>query len=146
MEANPQDAIKVSLRQMVPPKGITFEAINIATSKQALANNQMQLYTDLVASRSVMVSRSAQSLGIERLVNSLSTDTFVQEVFRDRVRKLATSKGFRDRFRSVLKKGGKISLGLDILSNATDLARKKIDRTVKSKIASAQSIIDSLTC
>lgn len=146
MEKNPEDAIAVSLRQQAPPAGVTFNAINIATSKQALANGELQLYTDLVSARSIIVSRSAQSLGLERLVNSLSTDTFVQEVFRSRIQKLSTKGGFVSKFKDSFKKGGKISLGLDIISDSATNLKKSIDTKVKKKIASAQEIIDKLTC
>lgn len=146
MQANPKEAIEVSLRQKPAPVGITFEAINIATSKQALANGEMQLYTDLVSARSIIVSRSAQSLGQERLVNSLSTDSFVQEVFRSRILKLSTKAGFISKFKALAKGKGKISLGLDIMSESATNLKNSIDRKVKAKIASAQEIIDSLTC
>jgi len=146
LEKNPEQAVLVALRQKSAPKGVTFEALNIAVSKQALANNEMQLYTDTVAARSIITARSAQGLGLERLVNSLSTDKFVQQVFRDRLLKLSTQKGFIDRFKGAFKKGGKITLGLDIITENAVAAKRKIDNKVKAKIASAQSIIDALTC
>jgi len=104
------------------------------------------MYSDLVATRSIIQSRNAQGLGLERLVNSLSTDTFVQEVLRSRIQKLSTKAGFKAKFSGAFKKGGKIKLGLDILSDTATAAKQKIDNKVKAKIASAQSIIDALTC
>ena len=146
MEKNPEDAVAISFRQKPPPKGIRFEAINIATSEQALANGDLQLFSDLIAARSIIQARNAQGLGLERLVNSLSTSSFVKQVMRTRIQKLSTQKGFKSRFKAANKKGGKISVGLDIVTETSDKAKIKVDNKVKSGFKSAQSIIDSITC
>ncbi|MHA1400157.1 MAG: hypothetical protein ACTSQE_07395 [Candidatus Heimdallarchaeaceae archaeon] len=146
VKKNPTESVQIALRQKPAPKGITYEAINIAAAQQAKSIGDMQLYTDLVAARSIIQAKNAQALGIERLVNSLSTDSFVKQVLRSRMQTLSTQKGFKEKFTRGMKKGGKIKLGLDILSETATKASEKINRKVKSKIASAQSIIDSLTC
>jgi len=120
------------------PNDTTKAAVMIAAAESARKAGKFQEQADLVKQRFFMQNRHGQEIVSERLVNDLSTDRFIKDVLAARLAKVV--------------KDQKIIFG-KVISKATNKietqargAKKKIDKMVISKLESAQSIIDSLTC
>lgn len=142
VEQYPKRAEKIALGLENPPPGVTETAISIVASEKAKEAGNYKLQADLELSRSLRQTRRGQEIVAERgRTNVNSSEYFIKQLIQARLDNVSNKKKWTYEPRA--KKGSKVQ---NAITNETADVKVKMDKLVLNKIASAQSLIDQLTC
>lgn len=148
IEKNPVKALRIAKGIDPAPSNITETAIAIALAENAALEKDYKLQADLEASRSLRQTRRGQEIVTERgRFNDESPHRYMQQLLATRLSKVGKRisglKGLAFSERTDVSKQKQAVV--EKIATETTKAAKKVD-TIKTRIQSAQEIIDALRC
>ncbi len=143
---NPDKAIRIAKGLEAPPVDITDTAISLAAAERAREDKNFKLQADLEIARSLRQTRRGQEIVAEKgRVGQNSSAEFIRQLFKARLDLIAKKKGWVYE-KGVVSKVSKAKLVNDAIDTEVQNLKTEVEKATLSKIESAQSIIDKLTC
>lgn len=142
LENNPEEAVAVSLGLKEAPKGTTNTAVSIATAIKARDEGNFVLYSEIMTSTSMRLTRAGQEIvSVRGQFNDDSAENYVKRLVDSRMKQLG------DKLVTDAETKGK-SYQEKVVSKVDKETKKLKERLAKEqiKIKSAQDIIDALRC
>lgn len=147
LEKNPAEAIAVSLGLKEAPQGQTTTGISIATALKAREENNYKLYSEIMNSTSMRLTRAGQEIvSVRGQFTDDSPENFIKRLIDSRMRTLAGN--LVSSVESIGKKMGLDTVKSKVIEKIDSETKKLKERLKKDqkKIQLAQDIIDAMRC